>query len=154
MKKILSLILALVLLLPLYACGENSNHASKKYIGTYARDAEYHAWNEYQELTLQADGIGYFKSYVTNIDYNAFHEAHNFYITAPTTYYDVTWDVDENGYITIHFQGKKYYKSEDWGDYYYDENGFTESFSDVFEMKGNQLFYVDGGAGWLTKTSS
>ena len=153
MKKVFAIMLALVMGLSLCACGENSNHARKKYIGTYIGNSGTFAYKSQEELTLQADGTGFFESHVTNIDYGSICEAHDFYILAPLESYDVTWEVDDNGYITIHFQGKKYYKRGDL-DYYYIEDGIAESFTSVYEMKGAQLFYVDSGNSWLTKTSS
>ena len=149
MKKAISILLVLVVVLSLSACGKEDN---QKYVGTYTRAYNNGYWDESEKLTLYADGTGSFESHVTAIDNDWADRPHNFKLLSPLESYDVSWEVDSNGYITIYFQGKRYYKCVDF-DYYYDENGFTESYSRVFEMKGNQLFYVDSGNGWLTKTS-
>ena len=153
MKKTISILLVLLVVLSLSACGNEDN---QKYVGTYTRAYNTSHWEESEKLTLHADGTGSFESHVTAIDDGWADVLHNFKLLSPLESYDVSWEVDSNGYITIYFQGKRYhyYKLVDLRyEYYYDENGFTESYSRVFEMKGNQLFYVDGGNGWLTKTS-
>ena len=150
MKKTFSILLVLLVVLSLSACGKEDN---QKYVGTYTRAYNTSHWEQSEKLTLHADGTGSFESHVTAINNVEWPwTLHNFKLLSPLASYDVSWEVDSNGYITIYFQGKFYYKYADFN-YYYDENGFTESYSRVFEMKGNQLFYVDSGNGWLTKTS-
>ena len=161
MKKTISVLLMLVIVLSLCACGNansgsvnngsvnNENSAKKnnsKYVGTYVF---YGGWETpttptEERLILEQDGTGTYSEFTTEYRNEIYPKG---FVLEDGT---ISWSVDENGYITIVKNGNRYYTKREG----YIEEGTPWTTLETCELKGTQLFVVgqEGGAKY-TKVS-
>lgn len=133
MKRILALILALVMCLPLCACG----NSQAKYAGTYVCEADKTFGKGSDSLNgtigtliLYEDGTGYSKEEVS------YTESPYWTVGEIQSEASVTW-MENEGYITVSYNEKKYY---DTFPGHPCKNNPVETFRQVtYEAKGTQL---------------